>query len=201
MGRSRGSTSGRASSCRHHRQRRQRGRQQRAGEGQSQPDLHELLRECTSRIRSSSPGDYINLTQTPVTARASRTTFQLPPSHPVDGSRRPTGSYITLDNNWATAFTSVRTSAITAHTYYPLVGRLPWRPERIIVTVDGRADHRVRRCSAGQANWTYQATSMIVFNPNTGPAEDRRPGHGPVPDWLQGNRVPSERRFIELEVR
>jgi hypothetical protein len=73
----------------------------------------------------------------------------------------------TSDSHWATALTSVWTSAITAHTYYPLVGKPSEGQNGIVVTVDNKT---IPPGSGGQVNWTYQPTiDAIVFNPNVDP--------------------------------
>src|ERR1700684_253889 len=72
----------------------------------------------------------------------------------------------TSDPHWATALTSVWTSAITAHTYYPLVGSPSEGQNGIIVTVNGTVIAPF--AAPGEPNWTYQQSlNAIVFNPNT----------------------------------
>ncbi len=113
--------------------------------------------------------NYINPTQT-VTGTGFSNYLQLPPSIQQMISATNGFALNTSDNNWATALTSVWTSAITAHTYYPLVGSPSEGQNGIIVTVDGVQINEYAGGSAGQANWTYQATlNAIVFNPNTDP--------------------------------
>jgi hypothetical protein len=74
----------------------------------------------------------------------------------------------TGDNNWANALTSVWTSAITAHTYYPLVGSPSEGQAGITVYLDGVKVNEF--AGPSNPNWTYQATlNAIVFNPNTDP--------------------------------
>jgi hypothetical protein len=94
--------------------------------------------------------------------------LQLPPSIQQMISATNGFALNTSDMHWATALTSVWTSAITAHTYYPLVGSPSEGQNGIIVTVDGTIINEF--AGPQEPNWTYQATlNAIVFNPNTDP--------------------------------
>ncbi len=111
--------------------------------------------------------NYINPTQT-VTGTGFSNYLQLPPSIQQMISATNGFALNTMDSNWATALTSVWTSAITAHTYYPLVGSPSEGQNGIVVTVNGTKISQL--AGPGQPNWTYQATlNAIVFNPNTDP--------------------------------
>jgi hypothetical protein len=111
--------------------------------------------------------NYINPTQT-VTGTGFSNYLQLPPSIQQMISATNGFALNTSDPNWATALTSVWTSAITAHTYYPLVGSPSEGQNGIVVTVNGSKVSEL--AGPGQPNWTYQPTlNAIVFNPNTDP--------------------------------
>ncbi len=73
----------------------------------------------------------------------------------------------TYDPAWATALTTVWTSAITAHTYYPLVGSPSEGQSNIYVTVNSVP---IPAMTGSSVNWTYQqGLNAIVFNANTDP--------------------------------
>jgi hypothetical protein len=111
--------------------------------------------------------NYINPTQTQ-TGTGFSNYLQLPPSIQQMISATNGFALNTNDSHWATALTSIWTSAITAHTYYPLVGSPSEGQNNIIVTVDGTVIKEF--AGPGEPNWTYQATlNAIVFNPNTDP--------------------------------
>jgi len=111
--------------------------------------------------------NYINPTET-VTGTGFSNYLQLPPSIQQMISATNGFALNTSDSKWATALTSVWTSAITAHTYYALVGSPSEGQSGIVVTVDGTAINEF--AGPGEPNWTYQATlNAIVFNPNTDP--------------------------------
>jgi hypothetical protein len=111
--------------------------------------------------------NYINPTQT-VTGTGFSNYLQLPPSIQQMISATNGFALNTSDPNWASALTSVWTSAITAHTYYPLVGSPSEGQNGIVVTVNGTPVKE--SAGPGEPNWTYQATlNAIVFNPNTDP--------------------------------
>jgi hypothetical protein len=111
--------------------------------------------------------NYINPTQT-VTGTGFSNYLQLPPSIQQMISATNGFALNTGDSQWANALTSVWTSAITAHTYYPLVGSPSEGQSGIVVTVDGVSISPF--AGPNNPNWTYQATlNAIVFNPNTDP--------------------------------
>ena len=111
--------------------------------------------------------NYINPTQT-VTGTGFSNYLQLPPSIQQMISATNGFALNTSDPHWATALTSVWTSAITAHTYYPLVGSPSEGQNGIVVTVNGTVISEF--AGPNEPNWTYQATlNAIVFNPNTDP--------------------------------
>jgi len=111
--------------------------------------------------------NYINPTQT-VTGTGFSNYLQLPASIQQMISATNGFALNTSDSNWAKALTSVWTSAITAHTYYPLVGSPSEGQNGIIVTVNGTQINEF--AGPNEPNWTYQATlNAIVFNPNTDP--------------------------------
>src|SRR6202012_1734477 len=80
--------------------------------------------------------NYINPTQT-ITGTGFSNYLQLPPSIQQMISATNGFALNTADNQWATALTSVWTSAITAHTYYPLVGSPSEGQNGIRVLLDG----------------------------------------------------------------
>ena len=111
--------------------------------------------------------NYINPTQT-VTGTGFSNYLQLPPSIQQMISATNGFALNTSDPKWASSLTSVWNSAITAHTYYPLVGSPSEGQSGITVTVDGTVITEF--AGPGEPNWTYQATlDAIVFNPNTDP--------------------------------
>jgi hypothetical protein len=110
--------------------------------------------------------NYINPTQTK-TGTGFSNYLELPPSIQQMISATNGFALNTSDPVWANALTSVWTSAITAHTYYPLVGSPSEGQSGIAVTVNGVL---IPATSGASVNWTYQATlNAIVFNPNTDP--------------------------------
>jgi len=111
--------------------------------------------------------NYINPTQT-ITGTGFSNYLELPPSIQQMISVTNGFALNTADAAWAKALTSVWTSAITAHTYYPLVGSPSEGQSSITVTVDGTVISEF--AGPEEPNWTYQAAlDAIVFNPNTDP--------------------------------
>ena len=112
--------------------------------------------------------NYINPTQT-VTGTGFSNYLQLPPSIQQMISATNGFALNTEDATWGTALGSIWTSAITAHTYYPLVGTPSEGQTGVVVTVNGTPIKELAG-PGPSPNWTYQATlNAIVFNPNTDP--------------------------------
>jgi hypothetical protein len=111
--------------------------------------------------------NYINPTETK-TGTGFSNYLQLPPSIQQMISATNGFALNTGDPAWANALTSVWNAAITAHTYYPLVGSPSEGQSGITVKVDGVNIKEL--AGPNNPNWTYQATlNAIVFNPNTDP--------------------------------
>ena len=113
--------------------------------------------------------NYINPTQT-VTGTGFSNYLQLPPSIQQMISATNGFALNTSDSQWATALTSVWTSAIEAHTYYPLVGTPSEGDNGIVVTRNGQNIPQYEGSGTNNPNWTFQATiNSIVFTANDPP--------------------------------
>jgi hypothetical protein len=109
--------------------------------------------------------NYINPTQT-VTGTGFSNYLDLPPSIQQMISASNGFALNTDDPQWATALTSIWTAAITAHTFYPLVGSPSEGQKGITVTVNGVSV--AQYAEPNEPNWTYLPTiNAISFNPNT----------------------------------
>jgi len=111
--------------------------------------------------------NYINPTQT-VTGTGFSDLLQEPPA--IQQMLTATNGFAinSSDAAWTTALGSVWTSAITASTYYVLLGVPSEGQSGMVVTVNGTQISEF--AGPGEPNWTYQATlNAIVFNPNTDP--------------------------------
>ncbi len=110
--------------------------------------------------------NYLNPTQTK-TGTGFSNYLELPPSIQQMISATNGFALNTGDPAWASALTSVWTSAITAHTYYPLIGSPSEGQTGIEVTVNKVT---IPPTTGTSVNWTYQpALNAIVFNPATDP--------------------------------